>query len=61
MIDRDTLTVEQREFLDACVAAGFPADDAALEADMQRLADAAFLPIANTNKYSAFWSFVRAA
>lgn len=61
MIDRDSLTADQRIFLDGLTAAGFPADDNALKSDLQQIADTVHLPIANPSKFSAFWSFVEAA
>jgi uncharacterized phage protein gp47/JayE len=61
MIDRNSLTAEQKIFFDGVTAAGFPVDDAAFRADMQQLATEANLPIANPSKYSAFWTFVESA
>ncbi|MEI8244354.1 MAG: baseplate J/gp47 family protein [Lentisphaerota bacterium] len=56
-LDLNNLNTEEQQFADALEQSGMSITDTAIKADLQALADAAHLPIANSNRYSPFWNF----
>ncbi len=56
-LDLNNLNTEEQQFSDALGQAGMPVTETAIKAELQGMADAAHLAIANPSRYSPFWNF----